>query len=75
MRAQAKGRIAQWQSRHRATERKLAEPRLRIQQLQERVQKLEQENAGLKQRNNDPSQAPFGKRSEKRKGRSEGEAG
>ena len=75
MHARAKERIAQWQSRHGATERELAQAQLRIQQLQERVQELERQNAGLKQRNNDLLQTPFGKRSEKRKGRSEGEAG
>ena len=75
MHARAKERIAQWQSRHAARQRELAQAQLRIEQLQARVQELERENAGLKQRNHDLLQTPFGKRSEKRKGRREGPAG
>ena len=54
---------------------KLAQARRRIEQLQGRVRELEQENAGLKQRNQDLLKSPFGKRSEKRQGGRDGGQG
>ena len=45
--------------------------RSEVEQLHERIQELEQETAGLKQRNQDLLRSPFGKRSEKRQSGSE----
>ena len=73
--ARAKERGAQWQAQWREAERKLAAAQQRIEQLAGRVTELEQENAGLQQRNQDLLKAPFGKRSEKRAGGSDGGPG
>ena len=69
MHARAKERLGQW----RAAERQLAEARRQIAQLAGRVR--EQENAGLRQRQQELLKTPFGKRSEKRQGGSAGGPG
>lgn len=74
MHARAKQRVALWQARHAAKQRELTEAQRKIEQLQERVRELERENEGLKRRNQDLLRTPFGKRSEKRAGGSEGTA-
>ncbi len=71
----AKQRGEQWKQRCGETEQKLAAAQQRMAQLEGRVEELERELAGLKQRNRDLLRSPFGKRSEKRPGTSEGGAG
>ena len=66
MHARAKARVAQRWGQWRAAERQLAEARRQIAQLAGRVRELEQENAGLRQRQQELLKTPFGKRSEKR---------
>ncbi len=71
----AKQRGEQWKQRCGETEQKLAAAQQRMAQLEGQVEELERELAGLKQRNRDLLRSPFGKRSEKRPGTSEGGAG
>ena len=68
MHARAKARVAQRWGQWRAAERQLADARRQIAQLAGRVRELEQENAGLRQRQQELLKTPFGKRSEKRQG-------
>ena len=75
MHARAKARVAQRWGQWRAAERQLADARRQIAQLAGRVRELEQENAGLRQRQQELLKTPFGKRSEKRQGGSAGGPG